>query len=142
MGSAGEGGSVTRLPDWPQRLSEFIESRRHAPFVWGGNDCCRFAAGAVRAMTGTDPMAGYCYRDEREARALIEGAGNIESLLCERLGVPLPAVAHAMRGDVVIADLDHGPTVGVLLGRMAAYAGDTGVLLLPWQYARAAWRIC
>ena len=50
---------MTRHPEWPQRLAAYLETRQFAPFVWGSNDCCRFAADGVLAMTGHDYIAAY-----------------------------------------------------------------------------------
>lgn len=129
-----------RRPDWPQRLDAYIESRLTAWFQWGDHDCCRFAAGAVEAMTGDDRMAGYTYTDERAALRLIRDAGSLDALVVRALGEPIPP-AFAQRGDVVIADLDHGPTLGVCLGLLSAFVADTGLTHRPTLACRAAWRI-
>ena len=130
-----------RAYDWPQRLEDYVESCRATPFQWGTHDCCRFAAGAVHAMTEVDPMAAYRYANEIGARRLIRKAGSLDALVHRVLGDPLPTVAAAGRGDVVIADLDLGPTVGVALGGVAAFAAPVGLLFIPTNQARVAWRI-
>lgn len=130
-----------RRGDWPQRLADYIERHRHTEFQWGTHDCCRFAAGAVEAMTDRDPMATFTYRNEIGAMRLIRQAGSLEVLLHRTLGHPLQTVAEARRGDVVLSDLDNGPTVGIVCGRVSAFAAPVGVLFVPTDKARMAWRI-
>ena len=130
-----------RRREWPQRLAEYVDLRRETPFEWGAHDCCKFAAGAVEAMTGENRMADFHYANEIGAMRLIKAAGSLDELVRRTLGDPLPSVAQAKRGDVVIADLDRGATVGVCLGGVSAYAAERGLLFLPTLRARAAWRI-
>ncbi|MBB4620123.1 DUF6950 family protein, partial [Sphingomonas abaci] len=48
-----------RYPDWEARLAAYLEPLRARPFAWGRHDCSTFAAGAVEAMTGVDPMPEF-----------------------------------------------------------------------------------
>lgn len=131
-----------RRADWPQRLAAYIEQHRHTPFQWGTHDCCRFAAGAVEAMTGTDPMIGFDYGNATGAMRLIKKAGSLDVLLHQVLGEPLPAVAQARCGDVVIADINSGAAVGICLGRTCVFAAEpAGLVFGPRMAVRAAWRI-
>lgn len=132
---------MKRRHEWPELLADYIASRRSAPFAWGSHDCCKFAAGAVEAITGENPMHDFHYGNEIGALRLIAEAGSLDALVTQVLGTPLPSVAQAKRGDVVITDLGNGPTVGVCVGASTAYAAQTGLLLLPTAQARAAWRI-
>jgi hypothetical protein len=130
-----------RHPDWPQRLAEYIDSRRGASFEWGTHDCCRFASGAVQAMTGDDPMIAFSYRNEVGATRLIRKAGSLDALVHRALGDPIP-VANAKRGDVVISDLDFGATVGICVGAKCAFAAaEGGVTFRPLMMSRVAWGI-
>lgn len=132
---------MIRYPDWPQRLEAFVQSRMAAPFVWGEQDCCRFAAAAVEAMTGRDPMQQFHYRSEWGALKLIREGGSLEALVTHELGSPLPTVAMARRGDVVLADLALGPTVGVCLGIISAFAGGDGLIHCQTLACRLAWGV-
>lgn len=130
-----------RLPDWPQRLAQYIESRRAVPFEWGRHDCCKFSAGAVEAITGADPSEPWPYSSEIGARRLMVKHGGVAGLVSKALGEPVHA-SRAGRGDIVLADLDLGPTAGVCLGRLCAFAQmPEGVLLLPRGIATQAWRV-
>jgi len=130
---------LTRAPNWPTLLAEYVEARRTTAFEYGVHDCCRFASGAVHAMTGEDPMASFTYQNKAQALRLIAEDGALEKLLRDTLGLPLESTAFALRGDVVLANLDNGPTVGIVLGALSAYAAETGLLLLPTRLARLAW---
>lgn len=132
---------MSRRHDWPQRLALYLEQRRATPFEWGVHDCCRFAAGAVEAMTGRNRMDHFAYSTELGAARLIQRAGGLEVLLRETLGEPLPSLGQAQRGDVVLADLESGPTVGVFLGRVAAFAADIGITWRSATVCHLAWRI-
>lgn len=132
-----------RRHDWPEQLAEYLDACRDAAFVWGEHDCCRFAAKAVLAMTGRDYMFDYTYRGELGARRLIQRAGSLDVLLRRALGDPLPSVAQAGRGDVVLAELELGPTVGICVGPLCAFAREpAGVTFRSLRAAQHAWRIC
>lgn len=130
-----------RRNDWPQRLGDYVESRRSAPFEYGTHDCCRFAAGAVIEMTGHDYMAAFNYRSRLGAERLIRKAGTLDALVNRTLGEPMHP-SQAGRGDVVIADLDRGATLGVCLGESCVFAADpAGLAFRPREAMRVAWRI-
>jgi hypothetical protein len=44
--------ALQRLPDWPERLADYLAAMRPHRFAWGTHDCVRFAAGAIAATTG------------------------------------------------------------------------------------------
>jgi len=130
-----------RPSGWPERLTAYIESRRAAEFTWGEHDCCWFANGAVIAMTGVDRMPDYSYTTELGAARLIKRAGSLDALVCRALGDSIHP-AQAGRGDVVIADLENGSTLGICLGEMCAFAADVGgITFRPRSMIRSAWRI-
>lgn len=128
-----------RYPDWPERLAQYIDARRHAPFAWGVNDCAMFAADAVVALTGVDPVPSVrgTYDDARGAADLIDAAGGLREL------VPLPAktVGHAQRGDIVLSDIDGRATLGVCVGADYAAPGDVGLVFRPMAEAVAAYEV-
>jgi hypothetical protein len=128
-------------PDWPQRLAEYVEASRVAPFAYGSHDCCWFAGNAVEAMTGENPMRAFDYTSRLGAERLIRSAGTLDALVNRALGEPVHS-SQAGRGDVVIADLEEGATVGICLGDRCVFATDpVGITFRPREMARAAWRI-
>lgn len=115
---------MQRLPDWEARLAAYLEPLRTRPFAWGRHDCCTFAAGAVLAMTGVDPMPEFRgrYTTARgSVRALRRiGAGDLAGTL-DRKFEPV-AAALAQRGDIVmIAGL-----LGICWGGFAFAVGREG----------------
>lgn len=65
--------ALERKQYWDTRaLNDFLITRAHAPFAWGGNDCALFVADAVQAMTGIDIAEDFRgYSDEAGAYAAI-----------------------------------------------------------------------
>lgn len=128
-----------RLPDWPERLSSFIESRRQAAFSYGTNDCCLTAADWVREATGDDPAAEYRgrYHDEAGALRIVRGAGGMRGLV----GLVEKPVGLAQRGDVVLALVDGRETLGVVdVGGWWA-PGEAGLVFRPLTDAVAAFEV-
>jgi hypothetical protein len=130
-----------RVHEWPQRLADYIEASRTVPFEYGTHDCCHFAGGAVEAMTDNNPMRAFDYRNRLGAERLIRSAGTLDALVNRALGEPVHS-SQAGRGDVVIADLEEGATVGVCLGDQCAFASaPVGITFRSRAVIRAAWRV-
>lgn len=132
-----------RLPDWPHRLAAFVESRRAAPFSWGGNDCGAFAADAVAALTGSDPLAALrgAWADEEGAAAVIAKHGGLHRVAARCLGKPLRHKGMARRGAVVLASMQGVATLGVLLGSHWCAPGAGGLEFRPAAEVRLAWGV-
>ena len=125
-------------------LAEFLAARATTPFVWGENDCCVFAADAVRAQTGRDPMSTWrgSYGDELGAETLLLAAGGVARMATEELDIPLPRVTTAQRGDVVLFESGNGPALGVCVGaNFAAVRPAGGLGYFSMRHAVTAWRI-
>jgi hypothetical protein len=131
---------TARLHDWPQRLDEYIASRKNEPFSYATHDCCQFAAGAVEAVTGENPSIRWQYRNEVGADRLIREAGGIDGLVTQALGEPCHP-SQAGRGDIVLAELEQGPTVGVCVGRECVFAAQVGLSYRPRSVILQAWKV-
>lgn len=133
---------MERLPDWPQRLADFIEARRERAFCWAESDCCLFVCDAVECMTGTDPASRWrgLYGSEKGARRLIRDNGGVAGLATLAFGPPVPA-ALAGRGDVVLIDSPNGEGLALCIGNSIAAQGQDGITFLPLSQAKAAWKI-
>lgn len=129
-----------RFQDWPERLASFLETRRQTPFAYGTHDCCAFAGAAAEAITGTNPAAPFPYDSEIGAQRLIVKHGGLDKLLTAALGAPV-APAMAGRGDIVLAELENGPTAGVCIGRNCAFPADVGVTFRPRSVVGMAWKV-
>lgn len=132
---------IERLPDWEQRLSDYITPLAdEARFEWARLDCALFTADAVLAMTGHDiaePFRGKYSTAAGSVRALKRfGAGDLRSTF-DTLLPPRP-VGYARRGDVVM----HDGAVGVCMGALALFVGQDpdheGLIRIPraeWSHA-------
>lgn len=133
---------IERRPDWERHLMAAIE---HTPgFAWGEADCCTFAARVVEAMTGHDLLAVFRgrYQNARGALRFINQGGGLQALISERLGPPLPRVALAYRGDIVLARTPTGEqTVAICAGDKLAAQGLAGAVFLPLEAGVAAWSV-
>lgn len=133
--------SPTRLPDWEDRLSDYLGRHREAVFAWGRLDCVLFAAGAVAAMTGEDPAAHLRGRYATKIGAMrklhAEGARGVADLASVRFAEVGPAFAR--RGDLVLAQ----ESLGVCIGRVACFLTDgaAGLTAVPIGEWSRAWRI-
>jgi hypothetical protein len=135
--------NVARKENWPDLLSEFVESRRGIPFSWGENDCCLFAADSVLKITGHDyahELRGY----DSALSALRKIGGKWDAILeiPTKLGVqPLASPKLAKRGDVVAIIQSEHPALGICIGDMIVVPGPECLVFLKMREAVRAWRI-
>jgi hypothetical protein len=131
-----------RRQDWPERLADYLHSRIATPFSYGngGHDCCQFAALAVEAMTSENPAANWHYSCELGAARLIHKAGGLETLITEAMGSPVHP-SKAGRGDIVLAELEKGPTIGVCVGRDCVFPADVGLTHRERGCIQMAWKV-
>lgn len=133
----------SRHDNWPRILEDFIESRRKTTFTWGVNDCCIFAANAVRLLTGQDFAADLrgTYKTKLGAARVLKKHGGIEGIMA-RTALSEQAVEFAQRGDVVQLGEGHKATLGVCVGSAAAFVNSIGGLVLcPLNACSRAWRV-
>ena len=148
---------LVRIDNWPSLLEQELQARFARPFVWGENDCCIFAASLVEAMTGVDLAAKWRgrYTKALGAGRFLKKEGGLEGLM-QKLAAKhameaLPSVLYARRGDVVLMDVPTtvatngesagGPALGICVGARVAAAGENGVVFVPLEQARRAWRV-
>jgi hypothetical protein len=130
-----------RLPDWQLRLAEFGQARASMPFRWGSNDCCSFAAAAVEAITGANPMADVApYASEIGALQLISGAGGLRPLVSSFLGEEI-APRMAAVGDVVLVLNAEREMLGICNGTNVLAPGEKRMEAIHMDAAVAAWKI-
>lgn len=109
-----------RLPDWPERLNNYITQQQSKRFRLGVFDCCKFTLGAVEVMTGEDHLPEY-----QGARAAVDLLN--EKALLDRLAEvfePVP-VAFAKKGDIGY----YEGACGVVLGRQTIFVGDPWIMV-------------
>lgn len=128
---------MTRLPDWETRLNNYVVECGGRPFVWGEFDCAMFAAGAVIAMTGDDPLAEFRGRYSTgpgSIRALKRyGAGTLEATFDTKFAAC--PISFARRGDLAF----HEGSLGVVMGPFALFVGAVGDVDGLIRFPRASW---
>ena len=116
-----------RLPDWQPRLVAYLARVSAAPFAFGQHDCALFAAGAVEAMTGTDPAARWRgkYATAAQGLARLRRVGIADATdLCAQLFADVP-VLMAAPGDLAVIDTPDGPAMGVVQGHLIYVLSQT-----------------
>lgn len=131
-----------RLAYWQVHLAALIATRLQAPFAWGENDCCLFAADAVLAVTGHDPAADLrgTYATAEQAAQVLRRVGGVAGVAISRAG-PVVPVALAQPGDIglLTQGVDH-PALAVYGGTVWHAPGAAGLQShLPAAVSRA-WR--
>ena len=134
-----------RRPDWPSRLTRFLDDRRERTFAWGSHDCCIAACDWVCEAAGWDPAAAFrnVYDDRAGARRALRaiGAGTQTDTARSIGGPPLASVRFAQRGDIALIRSTEGPALGIVIGDRVAAAGPAGWSFVPLDDAVMAWRV-
>lgn len=132
---------MLRHADWPERLADFIEARRHLPFAWGRQDCATFAADALQALTGQDPLAPLRgqWATEEQAQQVLQRLGGLPRAVRSVLGRPLPIRTIAPRGAVVCARMAGTAILGVHLGATWCAPGAQGLVFRQTSEVHLAW---
>ena len=134
---------LRRMPDWPERLAEYLEQHRGALFGWdGGRDCAHFAAGAVRAVTAQDVLpCGWSSREE--AVRLLRAAGGLVAAI-DAVLPRLPSPALAQRADIALMQSPERPArrwLAVCDAGRAWAPSRAGLLAAPMSMAVHAWGV-
>lgn len=126
-----------RTGDWERALSAYLAECEGRPYAYGEHDCGLFAAGAVLAMTGSDPAepfrGRYCSKWSAAEALRDHGAGTLEATL-DGLFPEVP-IGFARRGDLAW----HEGSVGVVYGAVALFVGDVDGAARLIKVPRAAW---
>ena len=133
---------MTRLPDWPDRLSVLVARAHTQLFTWGSHDCCMWAADAVQALTGHDPAADLRgrYADAPSAMHTLRAVGGLLGA-GRRTGVRLAGPGYARDGDVALVHDGRRPMLAVRVGDVWMAAATRGLMALPTGAARMAWGV-
>jgi hypothetical protein len=117
------------VTDRRSRLLDYIETVRREPFEYGRCDCGTFAAGAVEAMTGTDPAAAIRGHYTTFAGGIkkLRAAGYSDHVaMAAALYAKVPR-AEAQVGDLAVVNTDEGPALGVVGGARAFFMRPNGL---------------
>jgi hypothetical protein len=116
-----------------------------AQFAWGVNDCCLFAADAVREQLGVDPAGPLRgrYATALQAERVLHLVGGLEGICRATLGEPLRYPLLACVGDVGIVDeqMSQRRMLAVCIGEWWALPTAKGLGLMPLDGAAMAWKV-
>ena len=129
---------MNRLDNWPALLAQYFLEKKDQPFVWGKNDCCRFADGAVIAITGHSMMQSFDYTTEKQALRLLKT--RLEELTSKELGQSIKP-AFAQRGDVVLVQRGEMPALAICDGAVWCGAGQFGIESGSMAEVICAWKV-
>jgi len=128
--------------DWRARLGAYLATEARRPFEYGTSDCALFAAGALNAMTGSDPSANYRgrYTTLRGGLRILRKDGfrdHVERAAALLTDVP-PQRARA--GDIAVVKTADGPSLGVVQGEWIVVRTTTGLGFVPIDQATRVFR--
>lgn len=119
-------------------LIAYLDAHLATPFVWGSHDCVTFAAGAVEAQTGRDPLASVTrWSSIREAFRVIKSYGGLAAAVDTVLSEIPPALAH--RGDIGAVPYKNDVLLVVVEGLTVVGPSYEGLLRLPRAAMTRAW---
>ncbi len=130
-------------------LDAYLDQHAGQPFCWRTHNCAHFAAGWVRHVRGVDLLQpwGPLMQQTRTALRRLRAEGGHLVVADKALGAHLPG-QYAARGDVVLlagwgcmAKRYTGAAWGLCTGNRIAALAPTGLVLLPLDQARVAWRV-
>jgi hypothetical protein len=124
-----------------ERFDALLRTRTLAPFAWGSNDCCLFAADCVQVITGRDLAADLrgSYGSALEAARVLAELGGIEAAGA-RAGPEIPPLAAGW-GDVGLISLDDRQLLAVCVGLCWVAPAAGGLAARGLQEAVKAWRV-
>ena len=115
------------------------------PFAWGVNDCCTFAAGWVRELTGQDTMANLLASTARQASRSIAALGGLEVAVKTQLeACGVKYVQHqfvGLPGSLILfkttrASKYSSHSIGVCLGAVLAAQSIEGLAFMRLESHR------
>lgn len=126
---------------WRASLDALVAQRMSAPFEWGVQDCCLWAADAVLATTGIDHAADVrgTYSDAAGALRILTRLGGIEAVAA-RAGSLIPMLGAAV-GDVGLVVLGDRTLLAVCMNSVWLAPGATGLAARGLPEATKAWRV-
>lgn len=133
---------MRRRKSWRAELSAYLARQATTPFAYGRADCALFAAGAVEAICGQDPLADLDlapYTTLKGGLRALRAAGYRAPIDLVDARLPAIPVGQARAGDLVAVRGDGGLALGIALGAWIAVKTPTGIGHLPISAAVRAW---
>jgi len=136
--------SAPRFPDWRVRLLAYLAEVSRRQFGYGSHDCGLFVAGAIAAMTGTDPAQPWRgqYSSLKSGLKRLRRAGFADHVAVAAAIYPEIHPSRAGVGDIAAVDGDDGlAALGLVQGELIYVLRPDGLATLPLISARRAFRI-
>lgn len=142
---------MERLAEWEDKLEQYLTKCEKKRFKWGRFDCVIFAAGAFKAVYGTNPLGllEKQYDGKTSGLKLISklGDGSLWQAcdgVLEKCGMERANVNFSQPGDVV-GSLNHEGLE--MLGVMedfgtCTFASEGGLARLPLSEVKVRWAPC
>lgn len=127
-----------RVSNWEKALSVYLASKRNEAFAYGSFDCAHFVAGAVKAMTGENPMEGIReYNSEIASLRVLKELGfdDLEQFMDSKFTSIL--VGFAQTGDIAL----HDGSLGIVIGSKAVFATEIGYTFIDRSEWVNAWEV-
>lgn len=133
-----------KRPTWDADLRAYLNACRRMHFEWGTWDCALCAAGAVEAMTGTDPAANLRgrYTDAATGKQLINQLGYLDHIdMAAALFDTVKNKALAAWGDIAAVPTNAGLALGIVGGPVIFAPRLRGLGTLQLTDAKRVFRI-
>ena len=138
---------MTRLPDWLERLTLYLDGVVARPYDPVAHNCATFILDVVHAVTGETPLEVLA-RIKLElpdtefgvARLLAE-RGGMRGIAIETFGELNEFVMQARRGDIALFNTGHGETLGVVENNGALCVTPEGLWRFDLKGSMGFWRL-
>ena len=131
--------NLERVIGWESLLFAYLQDKVVQPFVWGTNDCCTFAAGAIQDITG-ESVFEPSYSNAFEAQTFMESVGSIEAWMTDKFGEPVARLL-GRRGDIALLSLEDRDLLSVVIGDQVVAPGSEHALFYAIEHCTKVWRI-
>ena len=130
-----------RKENWPEELSNTLQTWQNMPFIWGETDCFHFAVTCINNMTGQNIAEHVECRYSTFLGALrqLKKEFNVKTL--EEFAASLfddIQLTQAGRGDLIA----YQGALGICCGRQSAFMTETqGLHFIETLQCTHAWRV-
>ena len=134
---------MKKLEDWRINLRLFFAVHKEYPFTWGTWDCCKFADGAIVAMTGESIIPDHFHWTDRKSAmmTLRKNGGNLTHCVKNlAIGAGMKPTRTVQLGDLVVYKKTQ-TAVGICDGFGIRAPSDDGVAIVSKNYATDIFRI-
>jgi hypothetical protein len=138
---------LRKLPDWRERLDEYLHSVSTLKFDWRTHNCAGFVSQCIAAQCGHDPWAVMRARyaelesDADVHLAMAREYGTLEKMLeIELVTFGFREVSCASAGSPVITMIESGVRgAGVSMGRYTVALTEQGLTMSSYFKHANAW---